>query len=268
MSTNVEAKKTTGAGPDEWIQAVRKSHDSLRSRVEPLNAEQLRQPSYHKWSIAEVMSHLGSQAELFSGWVTAATEGTDPPGRETMQPVWDAWNQRSPEQQSADSIAYDERLVRQFEGLSEDQRAHMRLDLFGMDLDASGLARVRLSEHAVHFWDIAVALDPSAPVEQNAVDLLIDTLGFIASRSGKPQGRSFRLHVRTTDPNREFLLRVGDDVELTPWEDGPEDGELLIPAEAFLRLVYGRLDPDHTPPGTETSGSVSLDEVKSVFPGV
>jgi hypothetical protein len=106
------------------------------------------------------------------------------------------------------------------------------------------------------------------PVEQNAVDLLIDTLGSIASRTGKRQGKNFRLHVRTTNPEREFSLRVGDEVELTPRQDGPADGELRIPAEAFLRLVYGRLDPDHTPPATEITGSVSLDDLRQVFPGL
>jgi hypothetical protein len=38
-----------------------------------------------------------------------------------------------------------------------------------------------------------------------------------------------------------------------------------LPAEAFCRLVYGRLDPDHTPP---FSGDAALlDALRSVFPG-
>jgi hypothetical protein len=49
---------------------------------------------------------------------------------------------------------------------------------------------MRLCEHAVHSWDIAVALDPSAPVEHNAVDMLIDALGFIGSRTGKLRARA------------------------------------------------------------------------------
>jgi len=38
---------------------------------------------------------------------------------------------------------------------------------------------------------------------------------------------------------------------------------LALPAEALLRLVYGRLDSD---PGLRASG-VTLPELKSVFPG-
>src|SRR5450759_5398690 len=170
--------------PHRWIAAVRLSHDRLASLVKPLTPEQLRGPSYHDWSIAEVVGHLGSGAESFMGWIDAAIERKDPPGPEAMQPIWDAWNARSPEDKVRDGLAYDERVVQRFESLTGEELARRHLSLFGMELDAAGLARVRLSEHAVHSWDIAVALDPSAQVFPEAVDLLIDTLGFLAGRIG------------------------------------------------------------------------------------
>jgi hypothetical protein len=41
-----------------------------------------------------------------------------------------------------------------------------------------------------------------------------------------------------------------------------------LPAEALLRLVYGRLDPGHTPP-VEVSGDAGLlDRAREVFPGL
>ena len=253
--------------PRRWIAELRKSQDRLASLVRPLSPEQLRSPSYHSWTIAQVLGHMGSQAEIFMDWVAAALERTDPPGHEAMQPVWDAWNARSPEAQAADSLAYNERLVQRFEGLNDDQLAHMHLNLFGMELDAANLVRLRLAEHALHTWDIAVVLDPSALVAPGAVALLIDTLGFIAGWSGKPQGKNFRLSVRTTAPERHFSLRVADNVELAEWHNGTTDAELTIPAEAFLRLVYGRLDPEHTPEIAIT-GDVALDDLRNVFPGV
>jgi hypothetical protein len=51
---------------------------------------------------------------------------------------------------------------------------------------------------------------------------------------------------------------------LEPGGDPPAP-DLELPAEAFVRLVYGRLDPAHTPP---VSGTADLDELRSVFPGV
>lgn len=127
------------------------------------------------------------------------------------------------------------------------------------------LTRMRLSEHAIHTWDIAVVLDPAATVAPDAVDLLIDTLGQLASRTGKPTGRPARVHVSTTDPERQFVLDVGESVSLLAWDGEERLAELRLPAEAFLRLIYGRLDPDHTPPADV--GAVDLDQLRATFPG-
>jgi len=59
--------------PDRWISALRHSHNRLRAAVEPLSPDQLGRPSYaSEWSIAQVLSHLGSQADelrpLFPGF--------------------------------------------------------------------------------------------------------------------------------------------------------------------------------------------------------
>lgn len=254
------------SNPHTWIKAVRDSHENLASIVRPLTPERLNGPSYHSWSIAEVLGHLGSQAELFMGWVNAGVEGTDPPGRDAMQPVWDAWNSRSPREKAADSIEYDQRLVERLEALTEEQLKNIHLNLFGMKLDAAGLARMRLGEHAIHTWDIAVAVDPMARVQPEAVVLLIDNLGSVAGRAEKPQGKVFDVTIRTTDPARKFALHVGDDVSLAEDAGTSSDNEIRLPSEALLRIVYGRLDPEHTPT-VEVTGPVTLDDLRAVFPG-
>ena len=195
--------------PQRWIAALRQSQDRLAAIAQPLTSEELRGPSCHSWTIAQVLGHLGSQAEIFTAWLRAALDGTEPPGREFMQPIWHAWDSRTPEAQAADSLAANERLVARFEALTADELARMHLNLFGMDLDAAGLVRLRLAEHALHTWDIAVALDPTTEVTPEAVALLIDTLGPLVSRAGKPQGRAFRLRVQTRAPERTFALRSG-----------------------------------------------------------
>ncbi len=45
----------------------------------------------------------------------------------------------------------------------------------------------------------------------------------------------------------------------------PGLSELRLPAEAFVRLVYGRMDEAHTP-AVESAG-VELDELRQIFPG-
>jgi uncharacterized protein (TIGR03083 family) len=252
--------------PDPWIDALRYSHDRLRSLVGPLDLDQLEQPSYaSEWSIAQVLSHLGSQAEIFGLFLEAGLTGQEPPGREAFAPIWDTWNAKDPQAQAAEGLQADQVAVQRFEDVDPEQKAQLRLALFGMDLDLAGLARMRVSEHAIHTWDVAVALDPSATIAPDAVGLLIDTVGQLAARSAKPDGKQRRLQVSTTDPERHFILETGDAVSLT--ESDHEDGlpELRLPAEAFVRLVYGRLGPSHTP-AVETE-SVDLDDLRGLFPG-
>jgi hypothetical protein len=128
---------------------------------------------------------------------------------------------------------------------------------------------MRLGEHAVHTWDVLVALDPAATVAPDAVALLIDSLDQLVSRSAKADGKPRKVRVTTSDPERHFILETGDSVSLVAADDEttPELGlsELTLPAEAFVRLVYGRLDADHTPQ-VENAG-VELDELRPIFPG-
>jgi uncharacterized protein (TIGR03083 family) len=253
--------------PGPWIGALRHSHDHLQTLAEPLDLGQLQQRSYcSEWSIAQVLSHLGSQAEIWSLFLDAGLTGQEPPGQDKFGPIWAAWNAKDAQAQAADGLRADEATLERFESLDADQRARLRLRVFGMDADVTGLARMRLGEHAIHGWDIAVALDPSATVAPDAVSLLIDTLGQLAGWAGKPDGRQRTLRIWTSDPERHFVLRTGTDVTLTAadGDDGPPD--LRLPAEAFIRLVYGRLDPAHTPPAE--NGGVDLDELRQLFPGI
>jgi uncharacterized protein (TIGR03083 family) len=254
--------------PAPFIQALRHSHDSLRALVEPLADSQLEQRSYcTDWSIAQVLSHLGSQAEIFGLWLDAGLTGQDLPGQDAFPPIWDAWDARAPRAQAADSLQANEALIQRLESLDAGQRERFHLELFGMDLDMAGLARMRLSEHAIHSWDVAAGLDPAARVTPESVTLIVDTLGPLAARSGKPDGNKLRLHVSASDPRRDFTLESGETVSLAPSAAGEDAGlpELQLPAEALVRLVYGRLDPAHTPT-VETRG-VDLDELRRLFPG-
>ena len=62
-------------------------------------------------------------------------------------------------------------------------------------------------------------------------------------------------------------MRCGSRPTAWSWDAG-EPGQapdLELPAEAFSRLVYGRLDPDHTP--AFTGDAALLDTLRAVFPG-
>jgi uncharacterized protein (TIGR03083 family) len=255
------------SNPRTWIAALRDSQNDFQELVGPLTWEQLVAGSYHSWTIAEVVKHLGGQSELFTRWLEAALKGVDPPGRESFQPVWDAWDARSIDQIKADGLEYSERLVCRFEGLTDDELRNMRLNLFGIELDSAGLPRFRLTELSIHVWDIAVAFDPSAQIAQPAVDLMVDAMDLLVERR-QPGDQEFRLRIQTTNPGRRFVLSgSGGQMRLATDESDQADGELTIPADALIRLFYGRLDPDHTPE-VSINGRVSLDDLRQMFPGL
>jgi uncharacterized protein (TIGR03083 family) len=257
------------AEPRVWISALQDSHDRLVSIVDSLEPEQLSGASdCSEWTIAQVLSHLGSGAEIFSLIVEAGRGGGAAPGNDMFPAIWDAWNAKDPTSQAKDFKGADTALMEQVQSLDDAQLAAFKVAMFGMDLDATALLGMRLSEHALHTWDVAVALDPEAKLSEGASALLIDNLEQRAERAGKAVGGPMQVEIRTSAPERTFTLSVGDSVALVPGapKGGEDTARLVIPAEAFVRLFAGRMDPDHTPAEVKTEG-VSLDSIRAVCPG-
>jgi MDMPI C-terminal domain len=186
-----------------------------------------------------------------------------------FEPIWDRWNAMTPAMQSAEGLVADRTFLDQLLGLDDQQRQSWQLDMFGEVRDLTGLLRLRLGELAVHTWDVAVTRDPTATVAPDAAALLIDTLDQLVARTGRAPQDPVRVSVATEGPDRRFLLiSDGDGVQLHPVDDLPGDdgtSTLELPAEALIRLVYGRLDPDHTPAGAHDQGT--LDLLRRTFPG-
>ncbi len=251
----------------ELIAALRNSHERLVSLVKPLGAAELAGRSYDaEWNIAQVLSHLGSGAEIAQLTLAAALSGSTV-DREAYPPIWDAWNAKGPQQQAEGCLAVNEAHISRLEQLTDPELGQIKYELFGQDLDAAGLVRMRLSEHALHTWDVAVALDPAAEVAADATALLMSYVPTVARWAGGPAGEQFRVRLHGSAPDADLLLTVAGSVTLAPWQDhGDSVPELGLPDEALLRLVYGRLDPDHTPAAV-TGDPADLDRVRAVFPG-
>jgi uncharacterized protein (TIGR03083 family) len=252
------------------LAALHDSHDRLAQAVSGLDAEQVTATSYaDEWSVAQVLSHLGSGAEIFDLFLTAGLAGDPPPDMERFQVVWGRWDAKGPQEQVRDSMAADAAFLDRLDRLSEPERTGWRMSLFGADQDLSGIARLRLGEHVLHTWDVVVTFDDAAIVPPEAAALLVDGLDGLVARVGKPAEPALRLHLLTHDPERAFSLEAGSDgVRLSPTGADPadHDGSLRLPAEALTRLIYGRMDADHTP--TVDSQGVDLDALRAVFPGI
>lgn len=260
--------------PHLWIAALRESHDSLVNQVRMLSPDQLTSPSYCRdWDVSQVLSHIGSGAEIGLLGLERTLDGRAPLDRAEFPTIWARWNGEAPQERAEEVIVWDRRAISVWQGLDDATLAELTMDFIGMKLDAVGMVGLRLGEHALHAWDVAVSFDDQAELGSDAAGLLVDRIGWIAGRTGKsgalPAPR--RLSVVTSAPERNFVLDIAEKVSLEPAEGKGEadgtTGSIWLPAAALIRLVYGRLDPAHTPLAVKTDGDANLDELRMVFPG-
>ena len=154
---------------DRSIASLRAHHDQLAELVGTLGEEQLVGPSgAAEWRLCDVLSHLGSGAEIMLGTLQGAP--TD------NQAVWARWDAATPQDQAAGFLEHDERLVAELEGLDDGTRAERTVDLgflpepVGLDV----VTGMRLNEVANHSWDVRVGLDPAATVDREGAEVLLE----------------------------------------------------------------------------------------------
>ena len=93
---------------DRSIAALRTVHDELAGVVPRLTDEQLTGPSgASEWTVAQVLSHLGSGGEIALAGYRAALDGDPAPGQSFNESVWDRWNALTPQEQAAAFLKHD-----------------------------------------------------------------------------------------------------------------------------------------------------------------
>jgi uncharacterized protein (TIGR03083 family) len=250
---------------NETQHALETSATHLRDLVGDLDAVQLATQAYPtKWTIADVLSHIGSGAVIMRRRIEAEVDHVPVPDG-FNQSVWDEWNTKDALAKAASALDADRQLLDQIGQLTDEQRNAFHVTLGPMSVDFSQFLGLRLNEHTLHTWDIEVMFDAKATLQDEATAVVIDNLEVIGRFGGKPDGVERKIVVKTTAPERAYLITTtSDGVSLEP-TSSTEAFDIEVPAEAFIRLVYGRLDPDHTPVGAENAVVESL---RQVFRGI
>jgi uncharacterized protein (TIGR03083 family) len=257
---------------DQVIAALRSGFDDLAAYAAALSEKDLTAPSgASEWNVAQVLSHLGSGAEIHQAAVERARARAGSPPDGFNQTVWARFDAMGPVEQRDAFLAANRSLIEVYEALTPDERRDLRIDLgfLPAPIGVGEAGRMRLNEFALHSWDAKAGADPATTVPADAVPLLFDATAGLLGWIAKPDtlgGKSASLAVVTSDPAREFGLELGEKVALTD-KPAAADGTLRIPAEAWLRLITGRLAPKYTPDGVEIDGPLSLDDLRNVFPG-
>jgi hypothetical protein len=107
---------------EEAIKAFRRSHDDVTLMVADPGPDQLRARSGStEWTVAQVLSHLGSSSELSLN--TRRARVGNPTGN---QAVRDRWNAMLPAEQAAGFVTWEGRLVEALEAFTDGDLAEIR----------------------------------------------------------------------------------------------------------------------------------------------
>jgi uncharacterized protein (TIGR03083 family) len=260
---------------DRTIAADHRTYERLARLVGRLTDDDLATPSgASEWTVAQVLSHLGSGAEITLATLRAAQAGTDRAGDANTE-VWDRWNAMSPREQADGYLRAAGELDRAYADLDPAQRSSLRVPMAFLPepADVELFTGMRLNEAAIHAWDVEVAFDRAATIPDDVAAVLVEQylgpLAFLLGFAARPAELDgpVTLTVRATSPDLTLGLTIDEQARLTA---APErsDGELHLPAEALPRLLTGRLRQADDERAVRVHGSVSLDDLRRVFPGL
>lgn len=257
-------------GTQTSLAALTGSSQRLRELVEALPVDELSRPSFAAdWSIAQVLSHLGSAAEICTTLVERALVGdTSGPQHSQVEPVWRRWDAMSAAEQRAEWYLADSRHLQVLRSITDEQAASLQVPYFSGPLRLADYTGYRLSEQAVHGWDVAVALDPAAVIREPELGLLWERIDVVASRfldgASLQRLRPQAVDVQLSDTAQHYSLQLDAEVHLLPAGGPSATGQVYGSADAVLRLVYGRVRPSDR---IEVTGSVTRDDLIALFPG-
>ncbi|MGW3967066.1 maleylpyruvate isomerase family mycothiol-dependent enzyme [Amycolatopsis sp. NPDC005003] len=251
---------------DRTITALRSEHDTLAGLVRGLSDDQLAAPSgAGEWTVAQVLSHLGSGAEIGRAPIARATGETV--AAEENRTIWARWDGSAPRAQAEGFLEHNGRWLETVEALTPEQRSSLTVDLGFLPepvplVTALGM---RLSEVANHSWDVRVAFDSAAGVDAGSAEVLLDLLtgpiGFMLGFLAKPAELADPVSVAVPGAG----LVIDDAVTVVDHLEAPS-ATFTGPKEAFVRLLSGRLKAPYDKDVT-VEGSVTLDDLRRVFPG-
>ena len=253
------------------IDALRHEHDSLTVVATTSTPDQLTGPSgASEWTLAQVLSHLGSGSEISLAGLQASLGEREVPGDDFNPSVWARWDAASPTDQAAWFVEHDAALVDALAALTPEQHDALQVPVgfLPAPLSVAAYAGMRLGEVAHHSWDARVSTDPAAGLLETSTAVLADQLstelGFLLGFLGKADQVTERVVLALGDSG--YTIAVDDSVSLAAATDEPT-ATFSGPLEAALRLTTGRLKPGHTPADVAVTGNVTLDELRRVFPG-
>ena len=223
-----------------------------------------------EWTLAQVFSHIGSASEIGLAGLRAGLGDAGAAGDDFNRSVWDRWDAMGPREQVDQFLEHGEALVAGLEALNPQQRETLGVPVNFMPqpMPLELFVGMRLSELTEHGWDVRVGLDPRASLRDEDAELIAGHfsggLSFFLDFAGKADQLSEPAAVDVKGSGYGLVIDEKASLTTTPGEPTATfDG----PLESAMRLLAGRLSPEHTPAGVTVTGNVTLDDLRRVFPG-
>jgi hypothetical protein len=263
----------------EVLNALKREYQTLVNDVESHPASYVEQDSFcSEWKNYQVISHLGSGAEIFQRTLESALDGKEALTPEGRQAIWGYFDGLAPSEvypQFKDRVG---KLIAYLEALPESKHNEI-VPTFAGNLPLPRALLTRLNEMALHVWDILVKQNPQAKLNDDSAALLlpmvVDRLPNRAKREGLDELHGRPIGFDISGPaGRQFRLKPGG--EQASVEDGLPTNPLFtvkMSSEAFQRMVSGRepIDKAVTAGTAQVSGDTgsmaAYPALNKIFPG-
>lgn len=260
----------------EVVGALRDEYEVIDGYLAALHPERWHGPTAcSDWRITNLVSHLGSGAEIHLLTMREYVDAGEPVTQEIRQGIWGHFDSLAPEPLHAAFRDRNQRYLDYAAQLSPEQQQR-RVKMFAGELPPANYAQFRLQEVTLHSWDLRVALDPTARLLPRSVRVNFRLMrGNLARRANADARAALNGTVYAIDVYgpvvESFGLRVNADaVELLDTAPTDARARLRLPAEAYLRLGSGRLPLEQA----EAAGDVAIEgdralglRLNALYPG-
>jgi uncharacterized protein (TIGR03083 family) len=254
---------------------ARAEYDNLRAYLDRLPAAGLtEQSACTNWQVYQVVAHISSQPEITAATLEAGLRGAPPMTDEQRRAVWARFDAMKPEEVPPAFRANNDAFFKLIDSLTDDELGKTIPWIFGPAPMATVLAS-RLNEQALHAWDVKWARDKQATLTQAALPDLIQAnipsrVGRLAKPDQAPTLIGKTINFVYSQPDGAVSFEIGKDgVQVTPGRSSSPDLTVDLPAEALIRLIWGRYDVG----AGQRAGQIRLSQpdlaapLQALFPG-
>jgi len=247
--------------PSDRTAILKREAESFKSFLSGLPTEALDRPSAcDRWTVADVLSHVGSQAFALTITRGLAGEVSPPPGRPAVS--------EHNEDAFAESIAQRARANReqQGDGLLDWFRTNLdesvkTFDRVGPDQwnilcywppgpePISTLLDMRIAELCMHAWDVRSKLEADYHLSEDSLGALMDTMPRAVRRAFRPEPEletpvRYRFSITSPTGNDFDIVVTEGGTRWEPATGSAADVTFRCDGETCVLVMYGRLTPD------------------------